>query len=93
MIKVTNKQLRDVKEGNISSKDLALKLLEKNSAIEVAIAYVELCAFPPVKVELKEVSEVKTEPIKLTKEVFKNHFIIVDENGEQVKRGRKKKEA
>ena len=91
MVKITKKQIKDVKEGNISSKDLALKLLEKYSAVEVATDFVELCAFPTF-VEVKEISEVKAEPIKITKEAFKDHFIIVDEKGDQVKRGRKKKE-
>jgi len=79
----------EVKEGEIASKDLALKLLEKYSAIEIATAYVELCTFPPIQVEMKQLPTI--EPVKITKEEFNNHFKIVDEQGEPIKRGRKSK--
>lgn len=45
MITLTNEQIDSVKEGECASRDIAIELAEKYSAIEIAIAFVEEVVF------------------------------------------------
>lgn len=45
MITLTKKQVNFIKEGELTSKEIAVQLVEKYSAIEIALAYVEEVVF------------------------------------------------
>ena len=70
MINLSKKQINDLLNGEKSSKDIAIELVEKHSSIEIAIAYVE-----EVKARVDSLPPVKPAPkITLTKEQFEEHF-------------------
>lgn len=45
MVTLTDQQVNSIREGELSSKDIAIELVEKYTAIEIAIAYVEEVVF------------------------------------------------
>jgi hypothetical protein len=70
MIKLSKKELQALKNGEISSKEMALKLVQENSAFEIALAFVE-------ELFSKELNDdAQVEKILVTQAEFDTHFRI-----------------
>lgn len=81
MIRITNKQLVALKNGEISPSKFADDLIEKYPVKEISLALTELLA--------KSDDVIKIQKIPITKEQFEEHFRFIGDSP----RGRKKKDA
>ena len=85
MIRITTKELKQLKDGEISQKDFAEKLAKDYSAYAIAEAFAELITTSETVYQLPK--------IPISKEMFEAHFRLIGFNadGTQSTRGRKKK--
>lgn len=81
MIKITNKELKALKGGEITVKDFAEKLAKNYSAFAIAEAFAELLASADTAVPITK--------IPISKELFEEHFRFIGDSP----RGRKRKDS
>ena len=74
MIRITTKELKQLKDGEISQKDFAEKLAKEYSAYAIAEAFAELIATSD--------SVFKLPKIPITKEMFEAHFRLIGYNAD-----------